>query len=179
MAPNYQISLWIGGGLEALPDGLQYLKSYVDWRAATDPTMTAPPLMQVWLPEGDVELPAGMTVGTGPPPLSFHAIPSPPKSYGHLCVEVKSTGADAVHLLLRGNTYPLRHVLDDPMSPTNMALETVADGNYVRTAGPVVEAKLPPFLQLLGRTFFKVLLDANDPAMPQWAVRAFAAFVDA
>lgn len=53
-APNSQISLWIGGGLEALPDGLQYLKSYVDWRAATDSSMTAPPLMQVWLPEGAV-----------------------------------------------------------------------------------------------------------------------------
>lgn len=53
-APNYQISLWIGGGLEALPDGLQYLKSYVDWRAATDSSVTAPPLRQVWLPEGEV-----------------------------------------------------------------------------------------------------------------------------
>ena len=44
---------WIGG----LPDGLQYLKSYVDWRAATDSSMTSPPLMQVWLPEGEVALP--------------------------------------------------------------------------------------------------------------------------
>ena len=50
---------WIGGGLEALPDGLQYLKSYVDWRAATNSSMTSPPLMQVWLLEGEVALPPG------------------------------------------------------------------------------------------------------------------------
>lgn len=60
VAPNCQVSWWIGGGLEALPDGLQYLKSYVDWRAATGSSVASPPLMQVWLPEGEVvALPPG------------------------------------------------------------------------------------------------------------------------